>query len=181
MEGNPLINKAKLLYKRINKTTDLDENKCNDFIEDLNEIKDGLDELGYNWIEDFKDIEEVSGGILGISEEDIQESFEEVERQSERILHKLGIDMDDINSKKETTHPVINVIQQQHQTASASADVDIQFLVQELKEEINKTTPDKSKIKSILQKALSVGGQYAPKILEVILNNLDKIKFGGLF
>ena len=160
----------------------IDETKCNNYIQDLDEIKDALIELDYYWVEDFDEIEEVYGGFLSgeASEEDIQDAIEEVRMQSERLLEKLGIDPEDIlTSKKETPTPLINIsptfTQQQTTQISTQIDIDMGNLVKEFETELSKPHLDKSKLKSMLETLLKHGIKFAPKIIEIIIRYIDKI------
>lgn len=175
-----LFQKAKFLYNRAKKS-DLDEEQCNELIDDFNDfLREDLRALGHDWVDDFDELDPVHGFFSEASEETISDALNNIKRILTRACQKLGVDIaEEVISKKEPAH-TINIIQQQSQTASASASIDFSHLVDELEEEIKRPVPDKSKIKLMLQKALKAGGYIAPKILEIFLNNLDKIKFGGL-
>ena len=100
MNRNETIKRLQVLFRRLSGELKkgIDETKCNNYIQDLEEIKESLYKFDYYWIEDFDVIEEVSAGLFSdeAPEEIIQDAVDSVRIQSERLLEKLGMDLKDI-------------------------------------------------------------------------------------
>ncbi len=178
-----LKNEARLLYNRLSR--DINDNskkistkKCNDYIEDLESLKEDLDNEGYEWIENLSDIEYFEEPNLFIpeaSKEEIYDALEEAIAQLERILMKLGIDVTE--KRFFQTQPINNPVtinfsptMNQHVNTSANINFDIQVrnLVEEFNEEYKKFIPNKTKLNKIIDKLKAIGPYAAPVVEKLI-------------
>ena len=189
-----LKDKISLFYKRLDKEkgSNISISKCNGFIEDFKDLKEKMYDSGYDWIEDFNEIEELSSDFFDgdPTDEDVEDAMEEIHEQLSRIMYKLGINLEaqigSMASASSNVNSPINIHvnptfqQSQQQSQSVEVNIEINLLVKEFEKEISKPYPDKSKIKNIAEKVLEQGKQFAPQILNLIIKNWNKL-FGGLF
>lgn len=187
MSRDDLKNKALILYKRVNR--DLNRNispsKCNGHIEDLDNLKDDLYDSGYDWIDDYSEIETVDEeGFFSddADEDEIQDALEEVEGQLDRLLGRLGVDITEPESGPNQTPITVNIspTMTQNVEASASANVNIQMqidkLVKEFDEESNRIIPDKNKLQKIIDKLKTLGPIAAP-VAQKLAERLSEMFF----
>lgn len=193
MTEEKLYNKMTILLKRVSR--DLDKNispkKCNDYIDDLELLKDELYDFDYDWIEDYEEVEGVEEpGMLsdGADKDEIHEALEEVYDQLERILGRLGVDTSEHYDAKQPSGNMpsitVNVSPKmtQHVETSANAQVNVEIkqkverLVREFEEEYQKPFPDKSRLKSIIEK-LKIIGPYAAPFVKKLSHLLGELFF----
>lgn len=189
--------RAKILYKRLGNDSKgtIDIDTLNQYTEDIERIKDDLytqDEEWANELEELPVLEEDFFGDPPPRKEIVNTTYKAY-KQLERILRNLGIDMDEVESPKINTtatsmlqaspQTVIHVSPNMYQSQSTnvSVSVNVYTLIKEFEEEISRSYPDKSKLKSMMEQILKFGKEHAGTIVDLILKNWDKIKFGGLF
>lgn len=88
--------------------------------------------------------------------------------------NECSLNIEKVESRKEIPSGInINVNptfqQSQHQYQSQSQSVDIEQLIDELEGELKKPKPDKSKLRTIIEKVLKFGKEYSSVILELLL------------
>lgn len=146
---------------------DVDEDICNGYVEDLEKIMDDLDDYGHEWIyKVFDEIEILRDGLFSsISDKDIDDKMNECYNQLKRILQRLAVDPDEIINKKRDSSPhsnvphitVHNTLSQTQENNNSSQNIQFQRLKDDFEEELNKSNPDKSKLKSIIERIISMG------------------------
>ena len=189
--GKELNNEVVLLYKRLSRDIDdqsrsISVKKCNDYIEDLESLKDDIYDEGYEWIENFSDIEfiEEHNIFLGSATKDeIYETAEEVREQLDRLLGKLGIDITEKQSSQiqHSPNPItINfspIMNQQVETSSnVNLNIQIEKLVKEFNAECEKVIPNKTRLNKILDKVRAIGPFAAP-IAQKMIEKLAEFIF----
>lgn len=174
MVSNKLENlkkRTQILFKKIQKEEEIDEEICDDYVDDLEELKEDLLNNDQYWVNNLPYINKV-GGILRADDEEIEETMDKIERQLDRILTKLGIDSDE-DGKKRTSQGIniqVNPSFSQSQSQMQYQSVNIDVLIKEFEEELKKPQPDKSKLRNIIEKILEFGKEYSPRILKLILD-----------
>lgn len=184
MNKKQTFEKVQVLYKRVSKESErgLTESECNHYISCLEDLKDELNDLGFDWIEDYEEIEEVSGGFFGgdASEEDIEEATEHLISQLEHILEKMGLDPDEVLNPKKENAPIsvqVNPVftQTQSQVTNILNNNQIFELLREFEKEISKSNPNKGRLQSITETLLNNWGVAVP-VVEVFLKLIEKIQ-----
>ena len=185
-EGN-LCKSIKLLYTRISR--DLNKNispkKCNDYVHDLESLKDEIYDLDYDWIEDYEEVEEVNErGFFSddADETEIHETLEETLGQLDRMHYHMGIDVSDYSdvNRNNGNIPSININVSPTVTASANSQVSMEVkqevdrLVKDFEEEYQRPFPDKSKLEKII-KTLNTLGPYAITFVSKLTGLLEKL------
>ena len=171
-----LKKRTTILFKRLKgdiNTKKINQDICNNYVNSLSEIKEELYDCEQYWIKNFDDIYEPSGGLFSDpSKQDIKKVMEESLDQFENILIKLGIDPDEIfEIKKEQQSGInINVSPSFSQSQSQYQSINIDNLLKEFEEELKKPKPDKPKLRSIMEKVLEYGKEYAPKLIKLLLD-----------
>ncbi|MCK5629482.1 MAG: hypothetical protein KAI26_02600 [Nanoarchaeota archaeon] len=180
--GN-IKNKVKVFYKRLSKDLNksLSEEKCNDYVNHIEQIKQKLSDEEEEWIDDFSEIEQVSVGWFSerVNPKEIKETISQVHDQLDRICLKLGVEVEEAQNNAGLPQQVFNISQTQNQSMDIKIDILIENMVKEFEEEISKPNPDKSKLKIIMGNILKHGATYAPKIIDLLIKHWDKISFGG--
>lgn len=175
----------------------MDLDSHNGYIEDINRIKEDIYDNDEEWIDDFEELTFLEKDDFGDSpsKKEISNSAYQAFKQLERILTNLGIDIDEISISQtnviSASHTLAHASPQtivqvsphmyQSQTTDVSIHVNMQILIKEFEKEINQPFPDKSKLKSIMEKIKDFGKEHSGAMIDILLKNWDKIKFGGLF
>lgn len=180
MEKLEVANRAKVLFKRIQKDLDnnISEEKCNQYIQDVENIKRTLCDNDLSFAEDLDELDEVGGMFSDASKKEIKDALKAAEKQLDRILVNLGIDIDEVIETKKESGININVNpsfnQSQHQSQNQMQSVNFDLLIKEFEEELKKSRPDKSKLRSLMEKMWGYGKEHAIEIVNLILNVLKK-------
>lgn len=180
------------LEKRIHEENELLPHICNAHIEDLNDVIGSLQDLGYRLPETLRGVQQLEGDwITGeITTDEMNDTMQEVSRQVKRLKDKLGIKAEASDHNTETAPSTIpqihihnspSISQTATASATASAEVEVSALLREFESEISKDNPDNDKARGLLQTIMSKGKEYALPLLDVIIKNIDRIRFGGLF
>jgi len=172
-----LKKRAMILLKNLEKEEEIQLKKCNNYIDDLEDIKKELYDFGYEWTEDLDELENLEDGFFNsVEDEEMDEALDEVEAQLKRILTKLGVDFHEKSSNSQ--NPQINfsptIIQSQSQYQYQSQSINFEELVEEFKQEAKKPLPNKSKLRKIGEEILKYGKEYSPQLLKVILDYIIK-------
>lgn len=191
--------RAQILYKRFGKDLKVTMNAdtCNQYTDDIERIKEDLYEQDEEWANELEELPVLEEDFFEgpPSRKEITNTAYKSYKQLERILTNLGIDIDEVESPKiNTTATSNNMIQAspqtiihvspnmyQSQSTNVSVNVNVYTLIKEFEEEISRSYPDKSKLKSMMEQILKFGKEHAGTIVDLILKNWDKIKFGGFF
>ena len=165
--------RAKILYKKMQKEEDIDADVCNYYVSEIEELKEDLEDTGYHWIEKLDELDEMSEGMFGNSEDEIAQEFENAERQLGKILMKLGIDTED--SSVVQNSPGINIhlnnssYQSQNQSQHQSQNLNIRELEEELEEELSKERPSESRVKKTIGNIIEVAKNSASGIISGVI------------
>ena len=204
MISENLKRKAIILYKRVSRdvtgSKQISVYKCNDYIKDIESLKDELYDSGSDWVEDFAEIEnleEPDGFFSGADEEAIEEVLQEVEEQLDRILGNLGIALSEMAATSTSfpsspvtvihNNPIINQHANisptisQYASSSSSSQADIHIEIKRLEEEFHKESdkliPNKSKLQNIIDKLKKLGPIAMPIVKKLSEKLADMFLF----
>lgn len=153
---------------------DIDQRDCNKLIRDFEDIKDSLRNSGLPVIRKLQKIRLVEA-VFGLADpEEVDSALNEIERQAKNILRNIESTPTNAQSNHNggvniNVSPSFNQSQHQHQTVINDNHIEVGRLIVELENELEKSYPDKPKQKSLIQKILGFGKEYAPKVLELLL------------
>ena len=177
-----MINKIRMLYRRVNRDKKSSSpEKCNNYIYELEKLKDELFDLDLEWIENYDEVDEVDEeGFLsdGAEKDEILEALNEVSDQLEQIACHMEFDIFSQTTAYGMTGNIpsvnINFNPQMTQNVDVSSNAQINMeikqkvdnLVREFEKEFQKSLPDKSKLKKIIEKLKPLGKYAAPFVEE---------------
>lgn len=174
---NNFVEKTKRLLNAIEaeiRDDNSSEEECNSYVDQLDDLKGEISDEE-DWINSYPDINKVGGFFNDATKKEIKDKLIEMRSQLLKIYRRLGGDLEETKKKDNSPNsPVINVFQSQSQSQYQTTNIQIEELKKELEEELNKKTPNKSRIKRILDDIIDVAKNSAGSIIaETIMRIFD--------
>ncbi len=180
------IEEAQQIYRSVtvainNSRTTL--GRANDLWQQHEDLKTELFEDGFDWVEDFEELDSLEDFWSDPDEEDIDHLLTRIREQLEGVLERLGVDpagvikgkdSGDSENKVGMTNITFspNMVQNMSASFDVNVSVEISHLLNDFERELDLESPDKSKLVRIKDTLVQLGAPAVVPIVDMLIKRL---------